>query len=238
MQYLLKIEGITKKYKEKTALENVSIDVRHGEIFGIIGPNGSGKTTLLKCIAGLLKVNKGRILLSFPDSSKKIKMGILFEQSFHPYISVYDNILQHLMMYGMDKKAAKRKIDVYFSQYNLAGVSKEKPRKLSLGIKQRLALVMALIHEPDIVLLDEPDLGMDIVNLNHLMETLKSLSSNNTTIIISSHNISNIVMLSDRVCLLSKGSIKCIEDINKDNFDAAKSYLEKMFIENYPVREA
>ena len=97
---------------------------------------------------------------------------------------------------------------------------------------------MALIHEPDIVLLDEPDLGMDIVNLNHLMETLKSLSSNNTTIIISSHNISNIVMLSDRVCLLSKGSIKCIEDINKDNFDAAKSYLEKMFIENYPVREA
>lgn len=233
MDYLLKIEGITKTFKEKTALENVSIAIRQGEIFGIIGPNGSGKTTLLKCIAGLLKVNKGRIILNSPEDSKKIKMGILFEQSFHPYISVYGNILQHLMMYGMDKKTASRKTNEFLSQYNLTGVSKAKPGKLSLGMKQRLALIMALIHEPDIVLLDEPDLGMDIVNINHLMETLRSLSGKNITIIISSHNISNIVMLSDRVCLLSKGSVKCIEDINKDNSDAAKSYLENLFIENY-----
>lgn len=142
------------------------------------------------------------------------------------------------MMYGLDKKTAKRKTDEYLNQYNLTGVSKVKPGKLSLGMRQRLALILALIHEPDFVLLDEPDLGMDIVNLNHLMETLKSLSGKNITIIISSPNISNIVMLSDRVCLLSKGSVICTEDIDKDNSDAAKSYLEDLFIKNYPARKA
>ncbi|MGI6537854.1 MAG: ATP-binding cassette domain-containing protein [Caldicoprobacterales bacterium] len=152
MQYLLKVEGITKTYKEKTALEDVSFSVRNGEIFGIIGPNGAGKTTLLKCIAGLLKINKGRIIINPPENRKKIKMGILLEQSFHPYISVYGNILQHLMMYGFDKKTAIRKTDEYLNQYDLTGMSNVKPGRLSLGMRQRLALIMALIHEPDIVL--------------------------------------------------------------------------------------
>jgi ABC-type multidrug transport system ATPase subunit len=140
MQYLLKVEGITKTYKEKTALEDVSFSVRNGEIFGIIGPNGAGKTTLLKCIAGLLKINKGRIIINPPENRKKIKMGILLEQSFHPYISVYGNILQHLMMYGFDKKTAIRKTDEYLNQYDLTGMSNVKPGRLSLGMRQRLAL--------------------------------------------------------------------------------------------------
>ncbi|NLX77130.1 MAG: ABC transporter ATP-binding protein [Clostridiaceae bacterium] len=160
----------------------------------------------------------------------------MFDQSFHPQLSVFGNIFQHLMMYGMDKKAARKKTEEYLSLYNLSGVRKEKTSKLSLGMKQRLALILALIHEPDIVLLDEPDLGMDIVNLNYLMETLKNLAAKNITIIVSSHNISNIVMLSDRVCLLSNGSIKCIEDIKKDNPDTARAYLENLFIENYSIR--
>jgi ABC-type Na+ transport system ATPase subunit NatA len=81
-------------------------------------------------------------------------------------------------------------------------------------------------------------LGMDIVNLNHLMETLKCLSDKNITIIVSSHNILNIAMLSDRVCLLGNGSIKCLVDIDKDNPDDSRSYLEELFIKYYPVREA
>lgn len=221
MNTILKVNGLTKKYGSKTALNNVAFNVERGKIYGFIGENGAGKTTTIRAITGLSEVPAGTIEL-FGASDKKgltkarRKMGYLVE---HPILSMNDtaegNLKMQQLLYGHRDDAKIKKI---LARVGLADVGRKKVKNFSLGMKQRLGIAMALVNDPEILILDEPVNGLDPMGMVAVRELLKSLSTEDgITIVISSHILAELYQLVTDYIIISHGEI--IEQISKEELD-------------------
>ncbi|MCR5489773.1 MAG: ABC transporter ATP-binding protein [Saccharofermentans sp.] len=221
MNTILKVNGLTKKYGSKTALNNVAFNVERGKIYGFIGENGAGKTTTIRAITGLSEAPSGTIEL-FGASDKKgltkarRKMGYLVE---HPILSMNDtaegNLKMQQLLYGHRDDAKIKKI---LARVGLADVGRKKVKNFSLGMKQRLGIAMALVNDPEILILDEPVNGLDPMGMVAVRELLKSLSTEDgITIVISSHILAELYQLVTDYIIISHGEI--IEQISKEELD-------------------
>ena len=221
MNTILKVNGLTKKYGSKTALNNVAFNVERGKIYGFIGENGAGKTTTIRAITGLSEAPSGTIEL-FGASDKKgltkarRKMGYLVE---HPILSMNDtaegNLKMQQLLYGHRDDAKIKKI---LTRVGLADVGRKKVKNFSLGMKQRLGIAMALVNDPEILILDEPVNGLDPMGMVAVRELLKSLSTEDgITIVISSHILAELYQLVTDYIIISHGEI--IEQISKEELD-------------------
>lgn len=221
MNTILKVNGLTKKYGSKTALNNVAFNVERGKIYGFIGENGAGKTTTIRAITGLSEAPAGTVEL-FGASDKKgltkarRKMGYLVE---HPILSMNDtaegNLKMHQLLYGHRDDAKIKKI---LTRVGLADVGRKKVKNFSLGMKQRLGIAMALVNDPEILILDEPVNGLDPMGMVAVRELLKSLSTEDgITIVISSHILAELYQLVTDYIIISHGEI--IEQISKEELD-------------------
>lgn len=221
MNTILKVNGLTKKYGSKTALNNVAFNVERGKIYGFIGENGAGKTTTIRAITGLSEAPAGTVEL-FGASDKKgltkarRKMGYLVE---HPILSMNDtaegNLKMQQLLYGHRDDAKIKKI---LARVGLADAGKKKVRNFSLGMKQRLGIAMALVNDPEILILDEPVNGLDPMGMVAVRELLKSLSTEDgITIVISSHILAELYQLVTDYIIISHGEI--IEQISKEELD-------------------
>ena len=221
MNTILKVNGLTKKYGSKTALNNVAFNVERGKIYGFIGENGAGKTTTIRAITGLSEAPAGTVEL-FGASDKKgltkarRKMGYLVE---HPILSMNDtaegNLKMQQLIYGHRDDAKIKKI---LARVGLADVGRKKVKNFSLGMKQRLGIAMALVNDPEILILDEPINGLDPMGMVAVRELLKSLSSEDgITIVISSHILAELYQLVTDYIIISHGEI--IEQISKEELD-------------------
>ncbi len=221
MNTILKVNGLTKKYGSKTALNNVAFNVERGKIYGFIGENGAGKTTTIRAITGLSEAPAGTIEL-FGSSDKKgltkarRKMGYLVE---HPILSMNDtaegNLKMQQLLYGHRDDAKIKKI---LARVGLADVGRKKVKNFSLGMKQRLGIAMALVNDPEILILDEPVNGLDPMGMVAVRELLKSLSTEDgITIVISSHILAELYQLVTDYIIISHGEI--IEQISKEELD-------------------
>ena len=221
MNTILKVNGLTKKYGSKTALDNVAFNVEKGKIYGFIGENGAGKTTTIRAITGLSEAPSGTIEL-FGASDKKgltkarRKMGYLVE---HPILSMNDtaegNLKMQQLLYGHRDDAKIKKI---LARVGLADVGRKKVKNFSLGMKQRLGIAMALVNDPEILILDEPVNGLDPMGMVAVRELLKSLSTEDgITIVISSHILAELYQLVTDYIIISHGEI--IEQISKEELD-------------------
>lgn len=221
MNTILKVNGLTKKYGSKTALNNIAFNVEKGKIYGFIGENGAGKTTTIRAITGLSEAPAGTIEL-FGASDKKgltkarRKMGYLVE---HPILSMNDtaegNLKMQQLLYGHRDDAKIKKI---LARVGLADAGKKKVRNFSLGMKQRLGIAMALVNDPEILILDEPVNGLDPMGMVAVRELLKSLSTEDgITIVISSHILAELYQLVTDYIIISHGEI--IEQISKEELD-------------------
>jgi ABC-2 type transport system ATP-binding protein len=221
MNTILKVNGLTKKYGSKTALNNVTFTVEKGKMYGFIGENGAGKTTAIRAITGLSEAPEGTIEL-FGTSDKKglinarKKMGCLVE---HPILSMNDtaqgNLRMQQMLYGHDDEV---KIKKTLERVGLGDVGKKKVKNFSLGMKQRLGIAMALINDPEILILDEPVNGLDPMGMVAVRELLKSLcNEDGITIVISSHILAELYQLVTDYIIISHGEI--IEQISKEELD-------------------
>ena len=221
MNTILKVNGLTKKYGSKTALNNVAFNVERGKIYGFIGENGAGKTTTIRAITGLSEAPVGTVEL-FGASDKKgltkarRKMGYLVE---HPILSMNDtaegNLKMQQLLYGHRDDAKIKKI---LSRVGLADVGRKKVKNFSLGMKQRLGIAMALVNDPEILILDEPVNGLDPMGMVAVRELLKSLSTEDgITIVISSHILAELYQLVTDYIIISHGEI--IEQISKEELD-------------------
>ncbi len=234
MNTILEIKNLNKAYGKNQVLEDVSFHLEQGQILGLLGRNGAGKTTLMKTILGLNARFSGSVLfhgkdLDFSSSIIKKKIGSLVDLAFYDELTAYQNLKLLLIMdEKLSSKDVNYKIDNALSLVDLSSAKNKKVKTFSFGMKQRLALAQTFIKEPDILILDEPFVGLDPIGIEEIKKLLKEYcKSNNTAIIFSSHQIADIEGLADYIMVLKDGMIS--EYDTYDNLIERKGSLINLF---------
>ena len=202
-------EGLSKQYKEITAVADISFQVRRGEIFGLLGPNGAGKTTTISMMLGLIRPTTGSVAIAGQNVKTQTaaalrNVGAMVEAAFYPYLSGWDNLWVMAQMSGGAQTQAG--MEAILTQVGLADRAGSRVNTYSLGMKQRLGLAAALIHDPDIFILDEPTNGLDPAGMLEMRQLIQRLAqTEGKTIIISSHLLHEVEQVCDRVMILDRG---------------------------------
>ena len=229
----IKIEGLTKKYKDIVAVDNLNLSVHKGELFSLLGVNGAGKTTTIKMLSCLTQPTSGDAFLNGKSISKDtvaVKSLIAVspqETAIAPGLSVQENLELMCGVHGLTKEKQNAKISELTDLLGLESVSKKKAGKLSGGWQRRLSIAMALISEPDILFLDEPTLGLDVLARSDLWDLIRSLKGE-VPIILTTHYMEEAEALSDRIAIMKDGKLlicdtadKIKEAADTDNFEQA-----------------
>ena len=205
----LKIENLTKTYGDFKALNHVSLEAENGKILGILGRNGAGKTTTIKSIMGIIEPEEGSITFDGIDIRKaKVSIGYLPEErGLYVNAVVKDQLLYFAMLNSMDKKAAFTEIKKLLEEFKIPGYLNKKVKTLSKGNKQKIQLISAILHKPQMVILDEPFSGLDPVNIELFKSTVLDLKKSGATILFSSHRMEDVEEMCDRIVMLNKGNV-------------------------------
>ena len=208
----IKTTNLTKKYKDKLAVDNLNLEIKQGQLFCLLGVNGAGKSTTIKMLSCLLTPTKGDALLldrSIKKKPLKVKQIINVspqETAIAPNLTVYENLEFIAEIYGFDKKEAKEKASEMITKFGLTDVEKQKADILSGGMQRRLSIAMALISDPKILFLDEPTLGLDVIARRELWKIIESLKEK-MTIILTTHYMEEAEALSDEIGIMVKGKL-------------------------------
>jgi ABC-2 type transport system ATP-binding protein len=222
--YILETKGLTKKFKDQIAVNNVSLSIRENSVFGLLGPNGAGKSTILKMVTGIMKPSSGEILFeNHPWSRKDLKdIGALIENpAIYPNLTAIENLKLACTLYGLSDARAKEVLNIV----DLKKADKKKIKNFSMGMKQRLGLGIAIINKPKLLILDEPTNGLDPIGIEELRELIRSFPSQGMTVILSSHILSEVAQVADEIGIISNGIIGYSGKIDK------KDNLEKLFMD-------
>lgn len=218
VKLLIEILDVTKQFKDKkvfvTALKHVSFTVEKGEIVGLLGENGAGKTTLLRTIATLLNPTGGQVKVDGFDTVKdanevKKKLGVLFggETGLYDRLTARENLEYFASLYGMSKHDTKVRIDELARMFGMRDFLNRKVGNFSKGMRQKVAISRAILHNPDIILFDEPTTGLDITSSNVFRQLVHQLKQEGKTIIFSSHIMEEVSMLCNSVAMMHKGEL-------------------------------
>ena len=218
-EIVLQTNNLTKKYKDFVALDNVTISIRKGDIYGLIGRNGAGKTTLMKTITTLTDKTGGSFSLFGSEeelTESKRRIGCLIESpAFFDNLTAYQNLKYYSIQKGI---VDEKQIDKVLKIVDLFKEKNKKFKKFSLGMKQRLGIAFAILDNPDFIILDEPINGLDPIGIKEIRDTLKRLNEEEKiTILISSHILSELYLIANHFCFIDKGKI--IKDISKEELD-------------------
>lgn len=215
MQSIIKIESLSKKYKDadQYSLNNVSLAINEGEIFGLLGPNGAGKTTLISMLCGLVKPTSGHFSidgLNYADHSSKIKkiIGVVpQEYALYPTLTARENLHYFGSMYGLKGSDLKDKVIETLDLLGLLKFADKRVETFSGGMKRRVNLIAGILHKPKVLFLDEPTVGVDVHSKNAIIEYLKVLNQNGTTIIYTSHHLAEAEDFCSNIAILDQGQI-------------------------------
>ncbi len=219
---ILKCENLKKQVKNKVIVENISFSMDKGDVVGFIGPNGAGKTTTIKLILGLIKLTEGKVYIDGYDIQKNFikameKVGAIVETpDLYMYLSGYDNLKLTANNY---KNITKERMNEVIKKVGLENRIKDKVSTYSLGMRQRLGIAEAIINSPELLILDEPTNGLDIEGTIEIRNLIKELSNEGIAILISSHNLTEIDNLCNRIIAIKNGKI-----ITNDTIDNFKTF--------------
>lgn len=208
---VVKIENLVKRYKELIALDHFNLEIKEGEIFGLLGPNGSGKTTTINCLLSLLSFDKGTIEIfgeKMTPSNYKIKkqIGIIMQNvAVFNELNVYENIDYFCGLYITDKSLRKQYVQEAIEFAGLQDFIKFHPKKLSGGLLRRLNIACGIAHKPKLIILDEPTVAVDPQSRNKILEGITELNRNGATIIYTSHYMEEVEQLCTRIAIMDKG---------------------------------
>ena len=231
----IRIEGLTKKYKDIVAVDNLNLSVHKGELFSLLGVNGAGKTTAIKMLSCLTRPTSGDAFLNGKSINKDtatVKSLIAVspqETAVAPGLSVRENLELMCGVHGFTKEKQKVKISELTELLGLESVSKKKAGKLSGGWQRRLSIAMALISEPEILFLDEPTLGLDVLARSDLWDLIRSLKGK-VTIILTTHYMEEAEALSDRIAIMKDGKLLVCDTADKIKQTAGTDNFEQAFI--------
>jgi ABC-2 type transport system ATP-binding protein len=230
----IQVNNLTRDYKDLRAVDHISFEVEPGEIFGFLGPNGAGKTTTIKMLTGQLRPTEGSAKVAGWDIVEerdqiKPRIGVVFEhQNIYERLSARDNLMFTARLYSIDKK----RVDQVLEQVGLIERAKERAKKYSNGMKQRLLIARALLHEPEIIFLDEPTKGLDPGVARAIRNLVSDLAENGVTIFLTTHYMEEADQLSHRVAILDQGKIVALgtPDHLKNQHGNNGTTLEDVFI--------
>ncbi|MCH1625601.1 ABC transporter ATP-binding protein [Ferdinandcohnia quinoae] len=210
---MLVVDNLKKSFGNREVVQNISFTVQKGESFGLLGPNGAGKSTTISMISGLLSIDSGRVVVGGvsvqkqPMESKK-KIGVVPQEiALYPTISAKENLVFWGKMYGLTGRQAKKKADEVLETIGLTDRGKDKIETFSGGMKRRVNIGAALMHEPELLIMDEPTVGIDPQSRNHILETVKMLNQNGMTVIYTSHYMEEVDFLCERIGIIDNGQL-------------------------------
>ena len=231
----IKIIGLVKQYKNLTAVDKLKLEVEQGELFSLLGVNGAGKTTTIKMLTGLTKPSGGDAMVggySITKETEQIKKLIGVspqETAVAPNLSVEENLELICGIHGFSKEKTKRRVEELCQQFSLENIRKKKAGTLSGGYQRRVSIAMALISEPDILFLDEPTIGLDVIARHDLWEVIKALKGK-ITIIMTTHYMEEAEMLSDRIGIMKNGRLLAVGTTEELNNIAGTEDFETTFV--------
>ena len=231
----IKIEGLTKKYRDVVAVDNLSLSVHRGELFSLLGVNGAGKTTTIKMLSCLTQPTSGDAFLngkSICRDAAAVKSIIAVspqETAVAPGLTVRENLELICGVHGLSKEKRNAKISELTELLELNEVSKKKAGKLSGGWQRRLSIAMALISEPEILFLDEPTLGLDVLVRSELWDLIRSLKGK-VTIVLTTHYMEEAEALSDRIAIMKNGRLLICDSAEKIKETAGTADFEQAFV--------
>ncbi|WP_299254200.1 ABC transporter ATP-binding protein [uncultured Aquimarina sp.] len=237
---LIQIKNISKQYKGATflSLDTVSLEINRGEIYGLLGPNGAGKTTLISILCGLIKPTSGQVLISgksFKKDLKKIQktIGVVpQEYALYPKLTAKENLLYFGSMFGITKSKLKPMVLSHLDQLGLLPFADKKIKTFSGGMKRRVNLVAGILHNPELLFLDEPTVGVDVQSKQAITKKLKELNKAGTTIIYTSHHLREAQDLCSLVGIIDSGKIIAENTPSKLISESKEARnLEDVFIE-------
>ena len=218
---IIKVENLTKEFNSFKAVDNISFDIKEGEIFGLLGPNGAGKTTTIRILTGILKPTKGSVKIDKYDIQNKPLdakqlMGIVPETAdAYPDLSAYKNLFFIGELYGLQRGNIVKKANKLLELFELKEKIHNKVKTFSKGMRQRLVLAMALMNESKILILDEPTSGLDVKSARLIKTLIKKFNQESKTILLTTHNIEDANQLCDRVAIMNYGKIVAIDSPEK-----------------------
>ncbi|USS93259.1 ATP-binding cassette domain-containing protein [Fructilactobacillus ixorae] len=231
---MLNINNVTKRFNDTVALDNLSLNLYSGEILGLIGKNGAGKSTTFKLILNFIEPDSGSIYLDNHKLSKNDLDQIGYmpeERGLYLDMSVKQQVLYFAELHDYDKDKALKGLDYWMRRLEVKGFINYKIKALSKGNQQKIQLMAAFIHQPKLLILDEPFSGLDPINIEILISAVKELQENGTAIIFSSHDMRNVEQLSNKLLLLNNGKTILNDDLIKikDKFGKTNLYIEGPF---------
>lgn len=239
MKPIIQIDKLYKKYKNADffSVEDLSLQIASGEIYGLLGPNGAGKTTLISMLCGLINPTSGTFSidgLTFSKNSKEIKkfIGVVpQEYALYPTLTAHENLVYFGSMYGLRGEDLKKTIHILLERLGLLKFANQKIETFSGGMKRRINLIAGLMHQPKVLFLDEPTVGVDVQSRNVIIEFLKEINAAGTTIIYTSHHLVEAEDLCTKISIIDQGKIFASgtpDELVKQTFGARN--LEDVFL--------
>jgi ABC-2 type transport system ATP-binding protein len=204
----ISVAGLKKRFGAAEAVREVSFDVKRGEIFGLLGPNGAGKTTTIRMILDIFKPDQGQVsvLGGAMTDAKKDRIGYLPEErGLYKDVTVENGVLYLAELKGISRAKARTRADVFFEQLDLTAHKKKKIQDLSKGMQQKVQVITTLIHQPELIIIDEPFSGLDPVNTRLIQDLLLAQRAQGTTIVMSTHQMYQVEEMCDRLVLINQG---------------------------------
>lgn len=243
---IIEVKNLTKKFKEFTAVDDISFTVNKGDIFAFLGPNGAGKTTTIKMLTTLLKPTEGEIILNGFDvvknpSDVRKSFGIVFQDSsLDDELSAFENMEFHGVLYDVPKKVREERIKQLLEMVDLWDKKDKFVKNFSGGMKRRLEIARGLLHHPKIMFLDEPTLGLDPQTRNHIWKYIKELNKKEkVTVFLTTHYMDEAEKMSDKIAVIDHGNIITQGTVNELKKETSTNSLEEAFIKltGYQIRE-
>jgi len=235
---MINVQSLSKKFGDIAAVSGISFEVKEGEVFGLLGENGAGKTTTLRMLATMLKPTSGTAAMAGWDIVKepekvRSSIGILFggETGLYDRLTCEENIAYFGELNDMSKTQIKERIKELAKVFNMEEYLKRRAGKLSKGMKQKVAFARAIVHDPKIMLLDEPTSGLDVSATRDVHEFIVTCKKQGKTVIFSSHSMSEVEKLCDRVAIIHKGRLVEVGTLDEIKSRHGKNDLENIFIE-------
>lgn len=230
----VKIKNLIKKYDKTIAVDNISLDINEGEIFGFLGPNGAGKSTAINLICGLLKPNQGEIFIDGIDMERskleaKKRLGLVPQEiALFDTLTAQENISFFGKLAGLKGNLLKERTEEALELVGLSDKRKEMPKGFSGGMKRRLNIACAIVHHPRVIIMDEPTVGIDPQSRNHILESVKKLNGMGSTVIYTSHYMEEVEAICGRIAIIDHGKLIALG--TRDELKTLVSEEEKVVI--------
>ena len=240
MQEVIRLEDVVKRYRQKTVVNSVSFAINQGEVFGLLGPNGAGKSTTINMICGLTPATSGKITVFGYDNSTELskikpRLGLVPQElAMHYDLKAWENLELFGGLYGLRGQKLKQAIDRALDFTGLLEYRNKFPKSFSGGMKRRLNIACSIIHEPELLIFDEPTVGIDPQSRNHILNSIRTLNQKGATVIYTSHYMEEVEALCTRIGIMDNGNLIAVgtkaELCGLISADAEKTSLEEVFL--------